>query len=209
MIAFRTQVSEVKGESPSPGGGADRMRISTTPDVRCHLGRVCLTFCRFRFQCGTGGFSGGFFGFNWDSNLALVPIETENPTSGEGGLSFKGGLPALAILVGDLLLSGSNRLPRRAHSACRRLLRLCHPSPVQAFASCEPRAQRVFATAGFGGPRSQGSETRRQPSTEATPFDLAVLKAECRRLWPHGRRQCPGTPATPSAHCSDAEIAGG
>ena len=61
--------------------------------------------CRFRFQCGTGGFSRRFFGFNWDWNLAPVPIETKNSApSGENGLSLKCGYPAPHILVGDLLL---------------------------------------------------------------------------------------------------------
>ena len=51
-----------------------------------------------------------FFGFNWDWNLASVPIETENSArSGENGLSLKCGFPALHILVGDLLLPRSNR----------------------------------------------------------------------------------------------------
>jgi len=50
------------------------------------------------------------FGFNWDWNLASVPIETENSArSGENGLSLKCGFPPLHILVGDLLLPRSNR----------------------------------------------------------------------------------------------------
>jgi hypothetical protein len=66
--------------------------------------------CRFRFRCGTGGFSRGFFGFNWDWKLAPVPIETKNSApSGENGLSLKCGFPALHIRVADLLLPRSNR----------------------------------------------------------------------------------------------------
>src|SRR5215831_8861257 len=60
-----------------------------------------------------GGFSRGFFGFNWNWKLAPVPIETKNSApSGENGLSLKCGFPALHILVADLLLPRSNRFHR-------------------------------------------------------------------------------------------------
>src|SRR5476651_2155812 len=69
--------------------------------------KIC---CRFRFQCETGDLPRDFFRFNWDWNVASVPIETEySVRSGEDSLSFKCGFPALHILVGDLLLSGPNR----------------------------------------------------------------------------------------------------
>ena len=41
---------------------------SSAPRSPAHRARVMRGSCRFRFQCGTGAFCWGFFGFNWDWN---------------------------------------------------------------------------------------------------------------------------------------------
>ena len=62
--------------------------LQTSGDVRL----IVFASCRFRFQSGTGELSRDFLGFNWDWNLASVPIETENSArSGENGFSLKCG----------------------------------------------------------------------------------------------------------------------
>src|SRR5271166_804135 len=72
----------------------------------------------FGFNVGLETSFAIFFGFNWDWNVASVPIETENSVrSGEDSLSFKCGFPALHILVGDLLLSGLDRTASTASSS--------------------------------------------------------------------------------------------
>jgi hypothetical protein len=141
----------------------------------------------------------------WTGSGPQSQLKPKILASGEDGLSFKDGLPPLDIFVGDLLLSRSNRfrgeLVEHAEDFCGYAVR----RPCKRSQALSREHRRSLQRGGFGGSRSRGSETRRRPSTAATPFDPAVSKAEYRRLWPRGRRRCQGRPKTPSTRYSSDE----
>ena len=77
----------------SPSDSEEAVEVMGERQVATMVAAVVGVAVDFGFNVGLEN-SPGFFGFNWDWNLASVPIETENSArSGENGLSLKCGFP--------------------------------------------------------------------------------------------------------------------